>query len=265
MKRIAFRVALGLFTAIFSVFVTGCALTLNLHANRFQSPEAEGQVGSGHVNFAGIHGANELVIVPNTTATPPSTQSPRFARMAANYTHTGAVGLAPRLDLELRNPLSDTGNLGLKYQLIGDPWAIAKKGNFSLSVAGGLYYANPSNRDEDLITHRAAKSDRTLWTYDAAVILGYRAGDNLLIYGGSAITQVIYEGSIDQTLPPSTSVSHYTFGGRAQQLGFHVGVRWEIGRGHILIEEAYAIAKATQVQDTRTDRAYTAIAGGVSW
>ena len=53
--------------------------------------------------------------------------------------------------------------------------------------------------------------------------------------------------------------------GRAQQLGFHVGVRWEIGRGHILIEEAYAIAKATQVQDTRTDRAYTAIAGGVSW
>ena len=253
----------GLLAALLAAFAfSGCALTMNMHANRFQSPEVEGRLGEGYVDM-GIGGSNELVQTSDQTQNPPNLTSPYFQRSDREYYLGGGIGLTDRLNVELRNPFSDTGILEAKYQFLGEPHNAAKEGNFSFSAAGGVFYAAPSQSNADAFANVTATSSRNIWTLDAALLAGYRFTEAVLLYASTSYTYNSYSGKIDQTV--ASVPKSYNFSGTAHQIGFNLGFEFSLGQCLIKVEEAYAIADATQTNSTKTARAYTGVSLGFSW
>ncbi len=259
------RKAFALIVVLFASSVgSGCAITMNLHTNRFQTPEAAGKPGAGYADFFGLEGANELVVVPDSTFPNPDVTHPRFNRNARYYYMGGGIGVMDRMNIEIRNPLSDTGMLNAKYQILGDPRLSAKEGNFSLAAVGGFFYAAPSEEARSTLYGINAKTDREILSGDFALIAGYRIADTFLIYGGTAYTLHSYTGKVEQKNSAGT-ITNYSFTGNANQVVFNLGLEWTLSHCLLRVEQAVGIARATQTAEARASSASTGVSAGFYW
>ena len=75
------------------VLFSGCAMNINLNANRFESPETRGHVLSTEIDAAALTGSNTLLIVPDVTASPLQVNSPSLVRSNASYLVGGNMGI----------------------------------------------------------------------------------------------------------------------------------------------------------------------------
>lgn len=234
------RVRTGVVLAL--PFLTGCAITLNVPVNRFESPESS---GSGQIFLeGGIQGASKAIIVSNTTASPPDVNSPAFERTSAGTVGVG-VGILERVDLSVRGQVNTPSLLKAKLQLLGSSSSRAARGTFSLAVSAGIGMGNKSQQDADVFTPVTAVSDVDFITYDAAVIAGYRLSPSVLLYGSGYRTRISVDGKVTQ-ISPSTIAR---FNGSAIQDGATLGLEMRTAYMSVMLEMGYGSARYQSASD----------------
>lgn len=226
------------------LILSGCAITVNIPVNRFDSPETTGKLGRVKVAASG-GGTDEVTLTPDYTATPPNTTSPYldtgvFARV------TGGVGLLDNLDVELRN----FSEFWAKYEIFGDSRLNAQAGNFALAVTVGAGYGQNSSTNSNTIRNLQGNVSQSEYWGDAALVLGYRLSPMFLFYGGPFARSTRYSGSY--TLTPGTFASDgsftasgptpaaTSFSGNVTSTGGNLGVELGSTLYQIRIEAAYA-------------------------
>jgi hypothetical protein len=224
--------------ALLLVF-SGCAVTLNLPVNRFDSPETRGELGRGHVEAA-IEGAHELTIIPDVTGNPAQVNA-RTLERATGLRMGGELGLLDRLDVALKARSNTPMELEAKFQALGDPEKSAKEGNvaLALSAAGGAGSSTKTGSDGFNGISGTAETDFT--TAEFAAIGGYRPADSLLIYGGPFHALAHYSGTLTQT---GTSTPRLLYSGTARQTGANAGLQWDGPRFSLKGEIAWSVATA---------------------
>ncbi len=246
---------------IVSLSLGGCAVTLKMHGNRLQSPEASGGgkfgISSGFETRRDATLINDIYDYPNTLNHP---TFHNYDQGMPSFLLGGHWGLpfVENLDLEVRQFLSHTGTLGLKYQFMGAAKDTAKDGNLSLaaSVAGGISSNSSGTSDTSGRTWgsvRSANSTLKVRTLDLALIGGFRFTEHWLVYATGAYTRYGYDAVLDQTLM-SGGTAHYTLTGVASQWTEAAGVEWTFGERWTLKGElAYSRAKVVQEGTTAHD------------
>jgi hypothetical protein len=192
---------------------SGCALNVNLNANRFESPETSGALLAGSIDAA-FTGSNTLILNAGAPAWDRSNASPRLS---------GSLGLLDRLDVSVKAPWDGPVLLQTKVQLLGAPLSRAQSGDFALAATFGVGATQPSGE--------------SLNTYDGALIAGYRIAETWMIYGGGFATGVRYSDTLGGS-------------GNAVQSGGNVGLMLDSVLGAIKIEEAWTVASAASNQRT---------------
>ena len=225
------------------LLLPGCAITLNLPANRFESPEAQG--GQSLYFEGGVQGANQLVIVPLTTADPPRVDSPSFRRSSSSALLGAGIGLFSRLDLGVRIVAHAPTLLKVKYQILGPGRLKSEPRTFSLAVSGGIGTSRKSQQDHDGFTSVDANSESQFLTYDGSLIGGYRSSRSMLLYGSVFSTTTEVDGSI--TVLPSSSVS--SFRGDARQRGASLGLELKTGSLGLMMEAGYGAATYHSIEE----------------
>lgn len=240
-----FRTVASLVSAL--PFLAGCAITVNLPVNRFETPESQ---GSHTINLeAGIQGANKLVVIPNTTAPGiPAVDSPFFQRVGSAAVAGIGIGLVNRLDLSVRAQVNTPSLLKLKFQLLGPPAADPRAGTFSLALSGGIGFGRKTEMDDDPFSSVTAESRADFNTYDASVIAGYRLSRSTLLYGSVYRTSVTVDGNVRQT-DNGNQVAEFDFGKTATQQGGTLGI--EVRSHHVggMIEIGYGSARYQSAEE----------------
>lgn len=231
MKKTSIQLLVGLLPLL-----SGCAITMQMPVARMDSPEVQGELGKGYVG-GGLAIANKLTIIPDVTASPPQTASPSFDPSLV-VPIKGGLGLWERMDLDFQVVSSSPALGRVKIQLLGEPRQEAKQGNFSLSLTAGGGLGGRNDRDTNtILTNVTANYTIDYYAWDVAMILGYRAGERFLIYGGPFFTHYYFRGTIDQTIN-NTVQPQRLFSGHATQGGLNAGAHWEFGRFFELKGEA---------------------------
>jgi hypothetical protein len=229
----------------------GCAteIKINQAVNRFDSPEVEGRRAKLDIG-AGIAGTNQFVVSPDIAAQPLVTDPVRYQR-EEGLRADGTIGISDRLDFSLKLSTNTPNTIQFKYQLLGDPQNVAKKGNFAFAVSAAGGYEHDSHDGDnqpvfDSSPTITAHFDQDVYVLDTAAIFGYRLVDELLLYTGAFYTKTMYSGTVDQTMNGGTSHFHYE--GDAWQPGMNLGLEIDPGSWIIRIEAAWAHARAGRQQ-----------------
>lgn len=228
------------------MLVSGCAVTVDVPTNRFDSPETTGKLGRLKLE-ADFGGSNSVVLTPDITAKAPDTAHPTFDTTKFLDVMAG-VGLMDKLDVDVRTD----GGLAfeVKYQFLGAPRMTAKAGNFALAatlMGGGSTY----NQDSSGLVG-AGHVDQSAYFADAALVAGYRVLDPVLIYGGPFIRDTKFSGSYTQSSSigaPSTSAGNYS--GDVMSTGANIGVELGLPLVQFKLEGAYSNAKSGSVNTGR--------------
>ena len=227
----------SVFFLILILALSGCAISVNIPINRFDSPETTGKLG--RVEVAGSGGAeDEITLTSDYTVTPPNTTNPylvvgTFARVL------GGVGLLESLDVEVRN----FDELWAKWQIIGDPRLTAQAGNFALAVTGGAGYGQTTSTNSSLFNPNVTGSlSETQDWVDGAIVLGYRFAPIFLVYGGPFARATYYNGnwSLTPVSGSSAQPSSGTYSGSVTTTGGNLGVELGTALFQARIEAAYA-------------------------
>ena len=210
---------------------SGCALNVNLNANRFESPETRGERFASSVGVA-TTGSNQLVPAP----------SPTWNRSNASLLAGANLGLFERLDIGLKVPWNGPFLLLAKYQLLGAPELQAQSGNFSVALTAGAGTALPSGTLTDPATGTNSHYGLSSAMFDFALIAGKRIAETFMIYGGPFVSTFNYSGTLE---PAGGTASG--FNGDATQGGANLGLQLDSVLGAIMIEEAWTLASVSGV------------------
>jgi hypothetical protein len=172
-----------------------CSTNVRSLGTRMLSPESQGELGKGAID-ARIQGNmnSKLNFANDKTQNHVERGVPSYALGLA-----GDMGLVRKLDVYAIAPLNDAaGVLGLKYQLIGESRKEAKKGNFSVSIAGGFGSSSTEATSSDLTVNgdnvKKLKTDRDL--IEGGLIAGYRWADNIVNYVNAYYVNQHVEGKV---------------------------------------------------------------------
>lgn len=182
----------------FLLFIYSCSsIDAEVPMKSLIAPETSGTFLKGSVSAVAyqIHTAT----IPSETRLQAGDRGLSYTGDGADIgiTFDGEIGLLERLDL-----LFDIeGQLGFKYQLMGEPKVKAKEGNQSLSIAGTYYYAKESDLDNGVFSS-SYTADLTLNTSSLYLIYGYRTSDTTLAfvnlrYRDDSFTAKITSGSLN--------------------------------------------------------------------
>lgn len=220
----------------------GCAITVNLPVNRFETPESQGE---RTIDLeAGVQGAHKLVLVPNSTATGvPQLDAPFFQHVGSTAMGGVGIGLVNGVDISVRGQVNTPSLLKVKVQLLGPPAAEPRPGAFSLAVSGGFGFGRKTEVDEDPFSSITAESQTTFNTYDASLIAGVRLSRSTLLYSSVYRTLITVDGDIRQTGPSIPMFIDYAYGKTARQTGGTLGI--EVRSHHLggMIEIGYGSAE----------------------
>ncbi|MEO8199145.1 MAG: hypothetical protein ABI679_01365 [Gemmatimonadota bacterium] len=216
--------------------LSGCAITLNLPANRFESPETQGS--QGLYLEAGVSGANKVVLVPSISASPPDVNSPAIVHENSGAAFGGGVGIVPRLDLGVHFNGNAPTVFRAKYQFIGSGRSTTHAGIFSLAVSAGIGASKRDDSYRDTFSSTQGASTTKFITYDGSIIAGYRFSSSMLLYGSVFYTTTDVDGTITQT--PTNNVAQ--FRGDARQKGANLGIELNTGHLGLIVEGGYGNA-----------------------
>jgi hypothetical protein len=236
-----------LLLSFYAALSGGCAITMNMPVVRFESPEAQGELGKGFVGV-GYAGDNDLTVVSDTTSA--SLSDARTFSPSRVVSLLFGMGLLERLDLGFRSSGSILGPLtgaaptvlGLKYQLLGAPRATAQPGQFALALSAGGGWKSQQKTDSDSFTSISATSEAKFTQWDLALIGGYRFSPSGLVYSSLFHAPFHYSATVVQSgtgaNPP------FTVEGDATQTGVSLGL--ELSWKYLLtrLEGAYAVASS---------------------
>lgn len=218
----------------------GCPIRASLPASRMESPETHGERLALGADLA-IQAGNSLEFSDDYNATP-ITDAPTYARSDLGLKTGGSIGVARRIDLSLRGGLDTTNVLQAKLQLLGEPRRVARQGNFSLAITGGVGYEGARGSGTGLIDSNTDSYALNSYVLDGSIIAGYRILDEVLIYGGPFAQRY----GIDVT--HELDGTRYDYDGVTYQSGANLGFGYSIEHGRqtkleILVEVAYAISE----------------------
>lgn len=230
-----------------TVLVSGCAVNVNIPANRFESPESLGPVrDKGKVEMGGgLGGSNNIIFSQDFTLYPIEPATPPIQRAVADVYVTGGIGLLDKFDLGARYVTHSSPLLIFaKYQFLGPAAPDAKAGDtsFAATLGGGFTSKSGSSSLGGDVTGY----ELGIISADAAVIGGYRIADHLLAYGGPFVTNSWISGSRNVTPFGSSVESTSLFSATALQPGGNLGVMF--GTGPVLkLEGTFAHASVGSV------------------
>jgi hypothetical protein len=226
--------------ACFGLLAEGCAITMNMPASRFESPETRGKLLKVQLD-GGLQGSHTVVVVNDITANPVQVNSPGFDRSNASFRGAFGLGIFRDLDLSLKLAWNSPTLFQVKYQILGKPELETQVGNIALAVTAAIGTLQGTGSAAGVLNNLAAKYDLTATTYDLALIAGYRFHETFMVYGGPFVTSTSFSGHVDQT---TTSVSTFPFSGTAGQAGLNVGIQWDSTVVYAKLEEAWSAAHA---------------------
>lgn len=235
----------------FIAFLSGCAVTVDVPANRFDSPETLGK--RWRVKVQGDYGGeNSVVLTPYLSSAQPNTKDPQF--LPTRFVRVGGgVEFFDNFDVELRSLL----DLHVKYQLLGDPRLTAKQGNFALAVTGTLGTGGSKDSYSPLFGSTTVRSEQNEVFFDGAIIAGYRVADPVLLYAGPFARYTDFHGTFETTdasTGASSGVSKYS--GNVVTTGANLGAEVGTPLFQLKGEVAYANVKSGSLN---TGRAYAGI------
>lgn len=229
--------------------LNGCAINVNLSTLRFETPEAQGQLGKGEAG-AGVALGTKLELIDDDTFSSLSQEANFVGDFVAPF--RGEVGLLDRLDISLTGAASTAAspvNLRLKYQILGEPRITSDPGNFSMAVtlAGGAGYKSDYDTDTgnpfiDPTNPVVATYSIHAWDVDTSLIFGYRILDWLLVYGGPFYTHTGFSGWVQQSGSGSQQIN---LAGTVDEEGANVGVSFDWKHFTLRPELALGAAQAT--------------------
>lgn len=205
------------------LILSGCGtgpIEIGMSQSRLDSPEAYGKLlaGRGHLG----HRSTRQATLTNDYGTTAVTSYSTDLNSVANWGVGLGLGVWDRIDFDLKVDSGTVPMTQLKFQVLGDTRPTAKEGNFSVSVSAG--YGSDRERESGsnltlFSQPRSGSFDLDYKIYDAALILGYRIIDPLLVYGGVSRSWLSCSGK--QTL---FNASTSTFDIRGQQTLANLGV-----------------------------------------
>ncbi len=180
------------------------------------SPEAAGEMlkGSASISFYNLHTAT----VPSESRLSSNDRALSFEGDTFEFdvgaSIEGEVGLLRNIDLLL----DLTGQIGLKYQLMGDPKNSAKAGNKSLSFAVTYFTDSESDLDDGGFSS-SYTANLDLETTSLYLIYGYRTTDTVLAFVNLRYREDSFTASIK-----SGALAGNDYDYESSQLGLGAGV-----------------------------------------
>jgi hypothetical protein len=219
-------------------WLAGCAFTLKLPLNRFESPEALG--GFRPTIGAGIAGQSETVLTPDPLYTAPDPDAPTLVR-ASDLFLSAQVGLGRRLELQLRAP----STAQLKYQWLGSSQRENKEDQFSSAVTVGYGKLMREQTGTQLFSPDERRETSVNGTVlDAAMIFGTRSSELILFYGGPFVTLLSYSGTYVASNTSTGSRTESALEGTIRNLGANAGFEIAMSRFRLRAETALGLVSA---------------------
>lgn len=191
---------------LFIILLSSCAQRIKVPINRFLNPEAIGGGLQFEYQDTG-HSAAILNFENNTT-----TNSLDIGTVRNEAFYMGA-GLSGDVDLFVKVHKESSSLLGLKVQVLGQPFKAAAVGHsLSFSLAGG------AERDTFRDTFEISlKSDIT----DYSLIHGYRFSPTFQIYDGLSLSNYSFRGKIKNDTNLDSDLIEYS---ARNIFGAHLGI-----------------------------------------
>lgn len=253
---------------LFLVFQSCTSLRINLPSSRFESPESNGEAKQLEVGF-GIGSSHAVTITPDASSRPPILNQSAIVT-SSDTVLLGSVGLTKFLDAEIRSDFG-TNELLLKAQFVGDSVLAAVKNNFSMAATIGVEGGSTSAQGNQSSLFGPANAPWTasafVFATDYALILGYRANDYVLLFGGPFIT--LYDSTAlihqDAVSNPSSAAADYTLRQKGQNFGGNLDLRLNFSEekvNSLTIEAQYSSfqwANATNYFDVTVSAFYAVL------
>ena len=228
----------------------GCAsLDAEFPTSRMDIPEVIGTSGKRAQIGLGYSSTQLFTIASDASARPPTLNQPSF-RAGAEVSGAAAYGLMKRLDVGVKATTGSSPTfLQAKFQLLGKPGDEADPGNVSLAVTGAWGFANISKSGDQRGIFGPGGYRWTSTTQesvsDFALILGYRASESTLFYGGVFMSKIAVDASIDQAQSDngtSPAANYKTPAYRGTRNGANAGIQITFGKapGFITAEAVYS-------------------------
>lgn len=199
--------------------------------NRYLSPEA---IGGGFQFEYQDTGLSSAVLNFDNN----STSNPLDMGTVRNESLYLAAGLSSDVDLFVKVHKESSSLLGLKVQVMGEPFKSAAIGhNISFSLAGG------SERDTFKDTFEITLSSDIS---DYSLIHGYRFSPTVMVYEGLSLSNYSFRGKVkDNTVLDSNLIDYSA----RNILGGHVGIMYGSQSFHFKLEWATQKIKWTNTEE----------------
>lgn len=228
-----------------SLLSSACASKFYVPGNRFLSPESGGKFMRGDIKTGGV-GVTSVQVADDITLQNPDT-APKLEKNSAGLIGT-QLGIVNRLDLYATMPLGGPLFAGAKVQLLGDSFQDAKKGNFSLSLAGGV----ATGTQTQTVGVSAGANNSTSYEsktkfsgYEALLIAGYRVSDWTLFYLSPFYTHIDAKVTLQQTSGTGVTTVNATPQGAGDMKGATLGLR--LGK-HFFVNGEVSLTETTWEQ-----------------
>lgn len=236
----------------FLLISTACtSVSMMTTGNRFDTPEVIGKTKI-HINPVAIEGGYSVELTKDYVKTPPNTDNPRI-NYSPIYRLEAGASLGSHFEIELQLHANTPAMFVFKYQFLGEPKVSAKQGNFSAALTAGGGISTPVDVKTNFSSSNSYDNNINYYAIDAALLVGYRALDGLVIYAGPYYKPYFFDGNISQYSGSDrntrTLISEVTFNGRLTTYGASLGVQvMPTEKLHIKVEAAYTLIKAGPVR-----------------
>lgn len=234
---------------IILTFASCSQVRIHSAATRFISPEATGKTLSGEIEVQVQSGTEATITLESNEI-----NKPMKLRNDVTPIGTGLnLGLLERVDFIGYGRTNGAPLYGVKVQLIGDPKAQAKKGNFSAAITAGMGSAESKFSKSELFSSEDTEASVSQSIKDYSVIVGYRTEDDVVLYLSAQMTNHKVDLSLEST---EASLDGKKINLLSDNLGLSVGaIRYE-GSFVIKLE-----ASAQQTNWTNNEQTTFGVAG----
>jgi hypothetical protein len=237
---------MNLWLLSFLLVISSCSSYVRTLGTRMISPEAQGELGAGSMDFRYQGFQYSRMDFSNDSVTNPLEPDVVSNRLGLE----AELGIFPRLDLYILPSLMRSPTIyGVKFQVLGDPRKSAKKGNFSASLIGGYGDARVESETEGLTLDNVRRIKADHQHLDAGLLLGYRWTDSILNYASALYLDESLKGNVT-TASGGLTDAPYQFGqyGALYSLGliFYTDrVQYKLDYSHMLTRWSRSVRIST--------------------